>query len=83
MKFSRPTPRYGLILIIGAAGVGLLSQPAWTGLHAIPPIAPTLAATDDDEDDDDDSATCMISSLSLITALGASLWWTSRKPLTT
>ncbi|MEM6856119.1 MAG: hypothetical protein AAF593_17070 [Planctomycetota bacterium] len=83
MTFSRPTTRYLLIMVIGAAGLGLLSQSAWASLHASPPIAPTLAATDDDEDDDDDSATCMISSLSLITALGASLWWTSRKPLTT
>ncbi|MEM9914745.1 MAG: hypothetical protein AAF911_07285 [Planctomycetota bacterium] len=82
MTFSRPTTRYLLIMVIGAAGVGLLSQPAWANPHASPPILLTLATTDDDEDDDD-SATCMISSLSLITALGASLWWTSRKPLTT
>ena len=83
MEFSRPRTRYGLILIIGVAGMSLLSQPAWASPHASPPITPTLAATDDDEDSDDDSTTCMISSLSLITVLGASLWRTSRKPLST
>lgn len=69
-----------------------LMLPALTPNEAVaiplktPSISATLAAAtepdDEDKDDDDDSTHCMISSLSLITVLGGSLWWTSRRSAT-